>query len=156
MRIRNSESKLGRLMLLAVGTLALCHPKPASAQGASWMPSSRRASQISNLSSLDSTGTLPGGLTFQSPSEMKVILKSDPEAFARCLTEKMLTYALGRGLERYDQPAVNLICRRLAADDYRFSRLLLEIVRSMPFEMRHGEAPKSAPQPTMVSGGAAK
>ena len=99
---------------------------------------------------IDTTGTLPGGRTFRSPAELKEILKGDRDAFARCLTEKMLTYALGRGLERYDRPAVNLICRRLAASDYRFTRLVLEIVRSLPFEMRHGEAPNRMPQQTIA------
>jgi hypothetical protein len=60
---------------------------------------------------------------------------------------------LGRGLERYDKPAVNLICSRLAASDYRFSRLVLEIVESMPFDMRHGEAPGSAPQQSAALAG---
>jgi hypothetical protein len=102
---------------------------------------------------IDSTGTLPGGQTFRTPAELKEILKSDRDVFARCLSEKMLTYALGRGLERYDQPAVNLICRRLSASDYRFARLVLEVVKSLPFEMRHGEAPSRAPQLTIASSG---
>ena len=102
---------------------------------------------------VDSAGTLPGGRTFRTPEELKEILKADRDAFARCLTEKMLTYALGRGLERYDKPAVNLICRRLAASDYRFSSLVLEIVRSLPFEERHGEAPNHAPQQTIAFSG---
>jgi Protein of unknown function (DUF1592)/Protein of unknown function (DUF1588)/Protein of unknown function (DUF1587)/Protein of unknown function (DUF1585)/Protein of unknown function (DUF1595)/Planctomycete cytochrome C len=102
---------------------------------------------------IDSTGTLPGGRTFRSPAELKEILRSDRDAFAQCLAEKMLTYALGRGLERYDRPAVNLICRRLAASDYRFSRLVLGIVQSPPFEMRHGEAPGRTPQPTIAFSG---
>jgi len=102
---------------------------------------------------IDSTGTLPGGRTFRSPAELKEILKSDHDVFAQCLAEKMLTYALGRGLERYDRPTVNLICRRLAASDYRFSRLVLGIVQSPAFEMRHGEAPGGTPQPTIASSG---
>ena len=102
---------------------------------------------------VDSTGTLPGGRTFRAPFELKEILKTDRDAFARCLAEKMLTYALGRGLERYDKPAVNLICRRLAASDYHFSSLVLEIVRSLPFEERHGEGPNRAPQQTIASSG---
>jgi hypothetical protein len=51
----------------------------------------------------------------------------------------MLTYALGRGLERYDKRAVKSISQKLASGDYRFSRLILEIVDSMPFEMRRGD-----------------
>jgi len=103
---------------------------------------------------VDAAGTLPGGRSFRSPMELKAILKTDRDAFARGVTEKMLTYALGRGVERYDKPAVNLICSRLAANDYRFSRLILEIVDSLPFQMRHGEAPSRVPQQVAaVAGG---
>ena len=102
---------------------------------------------------VDAAGTLPGGHSFSTPAELKAILRTDRDTFARCITEKMLTYALGRGLERYDKPAVNLICSRLAASDYRFSRLVLEIVESMPFEMRHGEAPNRPPQQTVALAG---
>jgi hypothetical protein len=55
----------------------------------------------------------------------------------------MLTYALGRGLERYDRPAIQSISRRLAAHGYRFSALVRGIVESMPFQMRRGEGPRS-------------
>ena len=51
----------------------------------------------------------------------------------------MLTYALGRGLERYDRPAVEEIARAVTDDEYRFSRLVLGIVQSMPFQMRRGD-----------------
>jgi hypothetical protein len=103
---------------------------------------------------VDSTGTLPGGRSFRNPAELKEILRTDRDAFGRCLAEKMLTYALGRGLERYDQPTVNLICRRLAAGDYRFARLVLEVVKSLPFEKRRGEAPSREPEATAaVAGG---
>jgi hypothetical protein len=93
---------------------------------------------------IDSAGTLPGGKTFRGSTGLKAILKSDSEAFAQCLTEKMLTYALGRGLERFDRAAVDSIARRLASGDYRFSRLVLEIVNSLPFQMRRGEGGKSS------------
>ena len=74
---------------------------------------------------------------------MKVILKGDREAFARCVTEKMLTYALGRGLERYDKRTVKAIADRLAARRYRFSALVEEIVKSPPFRMRRADRTKS-------------
>jgi len=61
---------------------------------------------------------------------------SDPNAFAKAITEKMLIYALGRGLESYDRPAVNQIVAGLAANQYRFSSLVLGIVNSVPFEER--------------------
>ena len=88
---------------------------------------------------IDSSGVLPNGKAFQGPAALKGILKVDKDAFADCVTEKMLTYALGRGLERYDKPAVKSISGKLAARNYRFSRLILEIVDSMPFEMRRGD-----------------
>jgi hypothetical protein len=91
---------------------------------------------------VDAAGVLPGGKSFRTPAELKQILKSDGEAFAECLTEKMLTYALGRGLEKYDQPAIDLISRRVAGNGYRFSRLVYEIVNSMPFQMRRGDGRK--------------
>jgi hypothetical protein len=91
---------------------------------------------------VDAAGTLPNGKSFQTPAELKTILKGDREAFTQCLTEKMLTYALGRGLERYDKNAVKSIEGGVAAGDYKFSRLILEIVNSMPFQMRRGDGRK--------------
>ena len=88
---------------------------------------------------IDASGTLPGGESFSGPSELRAILTAKKRDFARCLTEKMLTYALGRGLEGYDKPTVEAIVRRLEADEFRFSRLVVEIANSMPFRMRRGE-----------------
>lgn len=88
---------------------------------------------------VDASGTLPDGRSFNGSRELKAILKTDRNDFARCLTEKMLTYALGRGLEPYDRPAVAEICRRLSESDFRFSSLVLGIVNSLPFQMRRGE-----------------
>ncbi|HYE73370.1 MAG TPA: DUF1585 domain-containing protein, partial [Blastocatellia bacterium] len=61
------------------------------------------------------------------------------QAFAQGMTEKLLTYALGRGLERYDKPVVKQIAKRVAAEDYRFSSLAQAIVESLPFQMRRGD-----------------
>ena len=58
--------------------------------------------------------------------------------FVRHLTEKMLAYALGRGLEYYDIPAVKQVTETLAQEDYRASRLVMEVVRSVPFRLRRG------------------
>jgi len=88
---------------------------------------------------VDSSGTFPNGKSFSSPAEMRVLLKEDLPDFARCLVEKMLTYSLGRGLERYDRRAVDEIGRKLAVSGYRFQTLLDEIVRSLPFQSRRGE-----------------
>jgi hypothetical protein len=89
---------------------------------------------------IDVSGTFPNGKSFASPAEMRVLLKGELPDFARCLTEKMLTYALGRGVERYDKRTVNQITRKLAASGYRFQTLIYEIIESLPFQSRRGEA----------------
>jgi hypothetical protein len=88
---------------------------------------------------IDPSGTLPDGTSFQGPGELKEILKGKKELFARCLTEKMLTYALGRGVEFYDRPTIDRVSAALARDSYRFSRLVVEIARSDPFRLRRGK-----------------
>ncbi len=85
---------------------------------------------------IDATGYLPDGDEFDGPEELREVLKRQPNAFARCLTSKLLTYALGRGLERYDSRTVKLIASRLPARNYRFSALVQEIVTSLPFQSR--------------------
>ena len=89
---------------------------------------------------IDASGILPDGRSFHGPHELKVIVKANSTAFAECLSEKLLTYALGRGLERYDKPTVKKIAGGVEAHNYRFSSLVLEIVRSLPFQMRRGVA----------------
>ena len=88
---------------------------------------------------IDSSGTLPDGKTFSSPAEMKTILKAQLPDFSRCLIEKMLTYALGRGLERYDRRTVDELNRNLAASNYQFQTLIHGVVQSLPFQSRRGE-----------------
>jgi hypothetical protein len=85
---------------------------------------------------VDASGKLPDGRTFVGAQQLEKIYRDDPEQFAECVTEKLMTYALGRGLERYDRPVVKSIVKKISTDDYRFSDLVLEIVNSMPFEMR--------------------
>ena len=81
---------------------------------------------------------MPSGESFQGAAELKAILKSRKREFTRCLTEKLLTYSLGRGLDDEDTCAVDKIVDAVAADQYRFRRLVLEIVRSEPFLKRRG------------------
>jgi hypothetical protein len=88
---------------------------------------------------IDPSGILPDGRSFKGPAELKVVLKEQKDLFARCLAEKMLTYALGRGLEPYDRRAVEKVVAGLGRDDYRFSTLVLEIARSDPFRLRRGK-----------------
>jgi hypothetical protein len=88
---------------------------------------------------VDSSGTLPSGKTFSSPAEMRAILISQLPEFSHTLIEKMMTYALGRGLKTYDAGTVDNINRKLAADEYRFQTLIQQIVESLPFQSRRGE-----------------
>ncbi|HEX9366604.1 MAG TPA: DUF1592 domain-containing protein [Vicinamibacterales bacterium] len=85
---------------------------------------------------IDATGYLPDGEEFNGPDALRAILTRQPETFARALTSKLLTYALGRGLERYDTPTVKQIAGRLPARDHKFSALVLEIVNSLPFQQQ--------------------
>jgi mono/diheme cytochrome c family protein len=88
---------------------------------------------------VDASGTLPDGRSFKGPRELKSLLNADRSVFAEGLTDKLLTYALGRGLEVYDKPTVKKIANRLASENYRFSSLVLEIIKSLPFQMRRGD-----------------
>jgi len=89
---------------------------------------------------VDVSGTFPNGKSFSTPAEMKVLLKEELPDFARCIIEKMLTYSLGRGLERYDRKTIDEIGRKLSVSGYRFQTLICEIVQSLPFQSRRGEA----------------
>lgn len=95
---------------------------------------------------IDVSGTMPNGKSFQTPAEMRMILLGQLPEFTRCITEKMLTYSLGRGLERYDRRTVDSIGKKLAANGYPFQLLIQEIVQSLPFQQRRGEAPKQVAQ----------
>ncbi|MDE0101234.1 MAG: DUF1592 domain-containing protein [Bryobacterales bacterium] len=85
---------------------------------------------------VDASGTLPDGTRFNGPNGFLQALLRRPELFVSTATEKLLTYALGRGLESYDAPAVRKIVRDAERDDYQFSSLMLGVVRSAPFQMR--------------------
>ena len=85
---------------------------------------------------VDASGTFPGGAVFRGPEELRKALLARPELFVRNLTEKLMTYALGRGLEPADRSAVDAVTARLAANGYRMTTLVHEIVNSKPFQMR--------------------
>jgi hypothetical protein len=91
---------------------------------------------------IDATGELPGEAKFNGPLELIALLKAKEPEFRRCLAEKMLTYALGRGLEYYDRCAVDTITESMQQSGDRFSSLVLEIVESQPFLYRRGEGTK--------------
>ncbi|MEK6233731.1 MAG: DUF1585 domain-containing protein [Planctomycetales bacterium] len=88
---------------------------------------------------MDASGGLPDGSKFQGASGLEQALLNRPETFVGTLTEKLLTYALGRGVDYRDAAAVRKIIRDARDDDYRFSALILGIVRSAPFQMRESK-----------------
>jgi hypothetical protein len=89
---------------------------------------------------INASGILPDGKSFDGPQGLESILKAQPDAFAECLARKLLIYALGRGLEPDDDPTVKQIVKNVRTDNYRFSSLVLEIVKSEPFQKRRRES----------------
>jgi hypothetical protein len=85
---------------------------------------------------IDSAGVLVSGEKFTGPAELKKVLLMKKDQFAKNLSEKLLAYALGRGIEYYDQPTVQKITAELAKNDYRSGTLVVEIVKSYPFRYR--------------------
>lgn len=90
---------------------------------------------------INAASTLPDGTRFEGPSGLRDLLLGQEERFVETVTEKLLTYALGRGVEYYDGPAVRAITARAAANDYRWSSLIVGIVDSTPFQMRRSREP---------------
>ncbi|MFN0103451.1 MAG: DUF1592 domain-containing protein [Bryobacteraceae bacterium] len=89
---------------------------------------------------VDAAGTLPNGKTFSGPAELKANLRDSRDDFVRGLTDKLLTYALGRGLERPDRLVIANIASKLPAHNYKFSALVQNIVESLPFQQRRAAA----------------
>src|SRR5215813_12616237 len=85
---------------------------------------------------IDASGQLADGTKVEGPVTLRQALTKHPEQFVGTVTEKLLTYALGRGLEFYDMPVVRGIVREAARNDYKFSSLITGIVKSTPFQMR--------------------
>ena len=90
-------------------------------------------------SAIDASGSLPDGTTFEGVAGLRRALVARPKLFVTTVVEKLLTYALGRGLEHYDAPVVRKIVRDAGTSDYRFSSVVLGIARSVPFQMRRSE-----------------
>ncbi len=88
---------------------------------------------------IDSSGELADGTPVTNVNDLRTVLLAKPDIFVDTLSEKLLTYALGRGLTHRDMPIVRQIVRNAEADDYRFSALVKEIVRSTPFRMKRAE-----------------
>jgi hypothetical protein len=85
---------------------------------------------------IDSSGVLPDGTMFDGPAGLREVLLSRRDMFVETFTEGLLTYALGRGVEEYDHPVLRKITRDSAAENYRWSSIILGIVNSAPFQMR--------------------
>jgi hypothetical protein len=94
-------------------------------------------------SPIDASGILPDGTKFDGAAGLIAVLARQPRQFAGAVTERLLTYALGRGVEYYDAPAVRAVVREAAADNYRFGSLIAGIVKSVPFQMRGASAPQA-------------
>jgi mono/diheme cytochrome c family protein len=88
---------------------------------------------------VDSTGAVPGGAEFKGIDGLENALLARPELFVSALTENLMTFALGRGVEYYDAPAIRKIVKDAEKDGYRSSSIILGIVKSAPFEMRRAE-----------------
>ena len=100
---------------------------------------------------IDSSGELPDGSHVNGPDDLRKALLANPEQFVQTLTEKLMTYALGRTVDYYDMPTVRAIVRASAKDDYRFSSIVMNVVTSEPFQMRQVPKDDSAPARTQAS-----
>ena len=89
---------------------------------------------------IDASGLFPDGTEFYGLAGLKKVLLNEHEQFVQTVTEKLTTYALGRGVQYYDMPAIRSIIRESAPHDYRWSSLVLGIVKSTPFQMRRSES----------------
>ena len=90
---------------------------------------------------IDASAAFPDGTTFDGPAELRALLLSYSDDFLTTVTDKLLTYALGRGLEATDAPAVREIKRDAAGDNYSFASLIQGVVASTPFQMRMAQEP---------------
>jgi mono/diheme cytochrome c family protein len=97
---------------------------------------------------IDASGQLADGTKVSGPIDLRNALMRHPEQFVGTFTEKLMTYALGRGVEYYDMPAVREIVREASRNNYRFSSLIVGIVKSVPFEMRKAAPVDNAPVTT--------
>ena len=79
---------------------------------------------------------LPDGTKFEGPAGLQTILMARKGQFVEALTERLLTYGLGRGVEFYDMPAIRAVRDQAAKDDYRMNAIIIGIVQSVPFVMK--------------------
>ena len=88
---------------------------------------------------IDTSGVLPGGHKIAGPQDLKNAIMEKKDGFVRCLSTKMLTYAIGRGIEPYDQCTIDDICASVKQNNYRFSSLMLGIIKSDAFQKQRVE-----------------
>ncbi len=100
---------------------------------------------------INASGNLASGKAINGVEELRAAISADPGHFVGAFTEKLLTYALGRGLEFYDMPTVRSIVRNTEKRDYRFSAVVLEIVKSQPFQMKLSAVKGEQPAPTQAA-----
>jgi hypothetical protein len=100
---------------------------------------------------IDPTGQLADGTPIDGPVALREAVLERPEMFVRTLTEKLMTYALGRGLDLDDKPLVRKVARDAAARDYRWSAIVIGIVRSAPFQMKKAPAPEAQQVATVAT-----
>jgi len=102
---------------------------------------------MDNGAKIDANGVLADGSKLSSPVELRQAITARPEAFATVITERMMVYALGRGLEPADMPVVRRVVKKAGQNNYRLSTIVNEIIASAPFQMRTRLEPS---QPTIV------
>jgi hypothetical protein len=101
---------------------------------------------------IDPSGVFPDGKSFNGPAQMKALLLADMPEFTRALASKMLTYALGRGVESFDRIAVQNIVKQTADDDYKMQSLIRAIVHSVPFQEHRADVKSLATAKTPQAG----
>ncbi|MCP5145169.1 MAG: DUF1592 domain-containing protein [Gammaproteobacteria bacterium] len=102
-----------------------------------WRSKDRDAGQV-----IDASGVLPDGQPITSPATLREAIMAEPAHFVQALTEKLMTYALGRGVEYYDMPVLRRVVRNAEQDDYRFSAIVKGIITSTPFTQRMVAVPE--------------
>jgi hypothetical protein len=106
------------------------------------------------LEPIDSRGELPDGTPLNGPEDLRKQLTASPQQFVQALTEKLMTYGIGRGIEYHDMPTVRAIVREAAKDNYRFAAIVAGVVKSEPFSMK--AIPQEQPASTLTQAAVGK
>ncbi len=100
---------------------------------------------------IDPSGTMFDGTKVTKPSDVRKMLASHPDVFLNVFTQKLMTYALGRGVEYYDMPTIRAILRESSKNDYKFSSILMGVIKSAPFQMKVKRTPGNVVAANVVS-----